>query len=371
MTINMEKKKRLANLDLLKVVSMMMIVCLHYLGFGNIFGKATLSDANYYVAWIFELLSIVGVNCFILCTGYLMCDSRFRFSKVIYLWLQIFSISLVIFIVAAINNPSLVTRESIKHTFLPINSEAYWYMSAYFAFYLISPLLLWIVRKVSVEQLKKLAITLVIIFALSPFQWTSIENGYHFVWFCVLFFVAAYIRRADLFKKRVRVYFKAYLGFTLLLLTIKVVCDALVKTTDSHIFDFIDVRNYNFLFTFLSSLMLFSAFKNIRIKNKRIAGFATFLSTLTLGVYLIHENPLMRAPLWLHVVNPLSVFDKPYFALHLILSVLIVFFVCALLEYFRYLLFKLFGVPQLCDKLGSKLQSLADRVFSSDITEKL
>ena len=71
------------------------------------------------------------------------------------------------------------------------------------------------------------------------------------------------------------------------------------------------------------------------------------------------------------LINPLNVFDKPYFVLHMIACVLAVFFICAFLEYFRRLLFKLFGVPQLSEKLGDKVHKLADKVFCSNITEKL
>jgi hypothetical protein len=55
----------------------------------------------------------------------------------------------------------------------------------------------------------------------------------------------------------------------------------------------------------------------------------------------------------------------------MILCVLAVFFVCAFFEYFRQLLFKLFGVPQLCEKLGAKAQTLADKVLNTDVIEKL
>lgn len=370
MMINMENtKKRLANLDLLKVVSMIMIVCLHYLGHGGILKNATLTDGNYYVAWLFEMLSIVAVNCFILCSGYLMVNNRFRFSKLIYFWLQITSINLVFMIISRVlGNGNFSVKELVK-VFLPIQTNAYWFMGAYFAFYIISPLLIWAANKLTVNQLKKLVITLIAVFALSPFQWTNISGGYHVVWFCVLFFVAAYIRRADLFRKSFKTYFGYYLLLTLVLLVIKILVAAL--SDKIKYVQIIEVCNYNFIFTLISSLMLFAAFKNLQIKNERVGGAISFVAPLTLGVYLIHENYYFRDVLWQRVITPMNVFDKPYFVFHMIGCVLGVFFICAFLEYARQLLFKLFNIPSLCDKLGDKVQGVVDKVFNSNFIEKM
>ena len=362
-------KKRLANIDLLKILAMLMIVCLHLLYHGGVLEKATLYDVNYYVAWAFELLSIVGVNCFVLCSGYLMAENRFKFSKLIYLWLQIMFFSLAGTILGLFFGNTKLSFDTVCRTILPIDYQSYWFMSAYFAFYILSPLLIWMVNKLTVKQLKKLVITLLVVFSVSPYQWTKIANGYHVVWFCVLFFVAAYIRKADLFKKSAKAYFGSYLLFTLILLVIKLLVT--IISAKHPAIDVIEVRNYNFILTFASSLMLFAAFKNISIKNARFAGFCTFLAPLTLGVYLIHDNSCVREILWYKAVQPLLAFDKPYFVLYLLACVLAVFFVCAFLEYFRQLLFKLFNIPSFCDKLGAKLQSIADKVFNSDFIEKM
>ncbi len=348
---------------------MVMIVCLHYLGKGAVLEKATLSDPNYYVAWLFELLSIVAVNCFIMCSGYLMTENRFRFSKLIYLWLQIVSINILFLILSFFVGDTKPSVIKVIKAFFPINTDAYWFMTAYFAFYLLSPLLIRIANKLTVSQLKKLVIVLVIVFSLSPWQWTKINYGYHFVWFVVLFFVAAYIRRADLFNKKPKVYIGYYLVLTLVLLTVKILVSLVSKKVEQ--FKVIDVQNYNFIITFLSSLMFFVAFKNIKISNTKIGGFATFMSSLVLGVYLFHENEVIRYSLWYNVIQPLNVFGKPYFVLHMIACVFAVFFICAFLEYFRQLLFKLFNIPSLCDKLGAKVQKIADKVFESDIIKKL
>ena len=365
----MENKKRLANLDLLKVVSMIMIVCLHYISHGGVIEKATLNDANYYVAWFFEILSIVGVNCFILCSGYLMTENRFKFSKLIYMWLQIVFINTVCVIISLLTGNYEFIAGTIFNIFLPISLDGYWYMSAYFAFYMLSPFLIWALNKLTLEQHKKLTIVLVVIFSVNPFQWTEIQSGYHVVWFCVLFFVSSYIRRAEMFKKRAKTYLAYYVLLALVLMVINIFVTILSKHFD--IVKNVNVRNYNFLLTFFLSIMLFATFKNIKIKRARFSGMVTFLSSLTLGVYLIHENIFIRDIIWKKAITPLNFFHKPYFVFHMIICVLAVFFLCAFLEYFRQLLFKLFGVPRFAEKLGDKAQKLTDKVFNSNYIERL
>ena len=370
MMINMENtNKRLANIDLLKVVSMVMIVCLHYLGKSGVIDKATLYDSNYYVAWMAEILCVVGINCFILCTGYLMTDNRFRLSKIIYLWLQIFAVNAICMIISFALGMEKFSVLGVIKCFLPITSNAYWYMSAYFIFYLISPLLVAVANSLTINRLKITTILLVLIFALVPWQWTKIDYGSHVVWFVVLFFVATYIRRADLFKRRIRSYIGYYLLLSAVMLVITLLMDSVGKKVDLS--PYIDVRAFNFILTLASSVMLFAAFKNLKIKKARVAGFATFLSGLTLGVYLFHDNRYIANWFWTKGVEPMKFFDTPYFVLHMIACVLAVFFLCAFFEYFRRLLFKLFGVPTLCEKLGDKIQKTFDKFINSKTIEKL
>ena len=62
---------RMANLELLRCVAMMMVVVLHYLGKGSLLGDLTAErmGAAGYVAWILESFCIVAVNVYMLLSG--------------------------------------------------------------------------------------------------------------------------------------------------------------------------------------------------------------------------------------------------------------------------------------------------------------
>lgn len=64
----MSTKKRSANFELLRIVSMMMIVMLHLLGndHGNVLSKTTEFSAVWIITWGIEAFCTVAVNCYVL-----------------------------------------------------------------------------------------------------------------------------------------------------------------------------------------------------------------------------------------------------------------------------------------------------------------
>ena len=82
---------RQANLELLRCVAMMMVIVLHYLGKGNLLislEEVWLSPAEV-TAWLLESFCIVAVNVYMFISGYFLCTSTFKPSRLIRLWLQV------------------------------------------------------------------------------------------------------------------------------------------------------------------------------------------------------------------------------------------------------------------------------------------
>lgn len=85
-----QQKKRMANIETLRLVAMMMVVSLHYLGKGGLLGRldGPLSVKDH-AAWLLESFSIVAVNVYVLISGYFLVETKFRIKRVITLVLQI------------------------------------------------------------------------------------------------------------------------------------------------------------------------------------------------------------------------------------------------------------------------------------------
>ena len=62
--------KRESGLDLLRIISIFMIIILHSLNHSGILQNITIGTFEYNISYLFQSLSIVAVNCFILITGF-------------------------------------------------------------------------------------------------------------------------------------------------------------------------------------------------------------------------------------------------------------------------------------------------------------
>lgn len=371
------KKKRLTNFELLRILSMVMIVTLHYLGKGCVLYTDN-TKWPYYFGWIFESLCFVAVNCYVLLSGYFITENSFKAKKLISLWLQVFATGLFCCAVTLLPQvkAGAIDKKILLKTFLPVISSEYWYISAYFVFYLISPFLCRAASMINQRRHKILNCSLIVIFAFFGFinDFTNIKSGYSFLWFVVLFFVASYIRKYDSYNKKPIFYYSMYVLFALVNLLCNLGYDRIIieklkiPTSGADIF-----FSYNCILVFLSSLFLFLAFKNTEIKNRFFCAVINFLSPLTLGVYLIHEHPaIINEWLWVKVLSPLPYLDSPVrLFLHLICSVGIVYIVCSLIEFVRTKIFALFGINKLSDFLGRIAEKGAKKVFNNKTVNKL
>ena len=99
----MQKKERMANLEVLRCVAMMMVVVLHYLGKGGLLPDLTAPlSAQDMAAWLLEAFCIVAVNVYMMISGYFLCESSFKLSRLLTLWLQLWLYSVGIGVLAVV-----------------------------------------------------------------------------------------------------------------------------------------------------------------------------------------------------------------------------------------------------------------------------
>lgn len=139
-------KERMANLELLRCVAMMMVAALHFLGKGGLLPDLTGSNLGSagLAAWLLESFCIVAVDVYMFISGYFLTTSSFKLSRLLQLWLQIWSYSVVFGLLGAFTG---VLRETAfdMHYLLtllfPVTMEHYWFMTAYVFLYLLLPFL--------------------------------------------------------------------------------------------------------------------------------------------------------------------------------------------------------------------------------------
>lgn len=87
----------------------------------------------------------------------------------------------------------------------------------------------------------------------------------------------------------------------------------------------------NYLPTLIISISIFMCFKDIKFNYSEVINK---ISSLTFGIYLIHDNYLVRNLLWREIFNE-NYYGKSFFIFYTILCAILAYCSCALLEYLR------------------------------------
>lgn len=78
-------------LDLLRIISMFMIVITHVLGKGGLRSSVEgQADAYFITTWAIQVFVYGAVNCYALISGYVGLYSHYRYSKLLSVWVQVF-----------------------------------------------------------------------------------------------------------------------------------------------------------------------------------------------------------------------------------------------------------------------------------------
>jgi len=297
------KPARLANMELLRCVAMMMIVVLHYLGKGNILADLSEEQITDYgiAAWVLECFCIVAVNVYMLLSGYFSRNSAFKLSRLINLYIQVWIYSVVIGFgayFAGIYPAGEFSFHYVLTLIFPITMGHYWFMTAYVFMYILMPLFGMAIRNMGKKQMQ-VAIGLLLLFncvlkSVIPARLEMDGQGYDFMWYLCVFMVGAYIGRFGGVKithwVQGMIIYAA--GTALIFAELMALHMVYVKTGSLEHIMKISIE-YNHIFVLAASVGLFEAFLNIKIKGKA-AGIITKISPYTLGVYLLHENFAVR-----------------------------------------------------------------------------
>ena len=336
--------KRQANFELLRIVAMLMIIVLHYLGKGGLivsYGE----DASLinHLAWLIEAFCIVCVNCYVLISGYFLTESGWKPGRILSLTAQILFYSVLIPVAMLCLGMLSLSELSIYDwiTFVfPIQSEHYWFATHYVFFYIFVPILAAGVQKVEKKTLQIVIAMLLLFFSIGktiiPFSLVTDTGGYHYGWLICLFLVAAYIRIYGIpWLEKGKRGLVLYAGMCFLVWAVSALFGMLHRQTGSFL-GYVEMPyTYNYFLVFLASVGLFYTFKNIRIKEGRAAGLICRLAPCTFGIYLLHEHILVRSKLMYSWLGAEKMHGSWLFIPHMVGCVLLVYAVGTVVDFAR------------------------------------
>lgn len=352
------KQLRSSNLELYRIICMLMIVAHHYVVNSGLRvdggPMATNPNAiNSIYLTLFGAWGKTGINCFLMITGYFMCTSRITFRKFIKLIGQVYLYKLLLYPILFIAGYETLSFDRLVKVIMPTWGISDNFVGCFIAFWLTIPFLNILVHNMSKRQHQLLLILLLMIYTLLGSIPTFNVTFNYVTWFGVVYFIASYIRLYPnpLFNKRK---FWGLLTFITVLLAIISV----------YLRKYQFVSDCNKIFAVVVALCSFLWFKNMDIKYSKVInafGAGTF------GVLLIHANShAMMAWLWMDTVDVVGHYSYPLgqlvlFSIGVVLSI---FIICNIIDQLRIATLEKWFLNWYDHKLSNKADAFVNKITS-------
>lgn len=325
---------RNSNVELLRVLCMIMIIAHHYSVHGGWDG--TLVEAtpvfNVLLVQIISLGGKLAVNVFVLISGYYLVNQRFSVTKLITLMVNVALYSISILLIN--NSLGLMPVDSrlMMRSLMPTIHSTYWFFTTYILLYLSSPLIDAVLRSLDQTHHRRLAIVVVIVWSVIPTIFNVTFGFSELVWFISLYIIAAYFRRyVTLPLVRTS---KRWLGWVWAISVVSLVGSVLyfdlqAQTSPEALENALYLSNLNMLPTVLIAMTVFVWIMGTKPQHHP---FINQLAASVFGIYLFHDHPITRYILWKVIFRNAVYQTSPYLILHALVAVVIVFAVGAAVD---------------------------------------
>lgn len=337
------KKQRESNIELLRILSMLIIVIYHFLTHSIIPNSPEL---NFITKPLITVLHI-GVVCFVLISGFWGIKFSIKGFAKLFFYCSLYSI--LIYLFAVLLNPDLFTLKTSINSFIP---RQWWFIPVYLCLFLLTPLINTQLKNSSKSK-KILFIILLTIVSFGFGQFIrSLSGGKNPINFILIYYIGNYLK-TELFispKINLKKIIIIYLVFNTALFTLMLFAELY--------FPFVNKIMHRLFFTYnsigliINSILFFLIFTKIKFSSKIVNWFASS----SLAVYLIHENKYVGNYLYNYINYLQNHIDNIILFSFIILMFAILVFIVAVC----------------IDKLISPLfQLIINKIISSTYFEKI
>lgn len=346
---------RIIGVDIAKIVAMVLVVAVHLNGFGLPYlgdGKSALA---YTLTRTFVgAVAMACINIFAIASGYVGIAASFKLSRIVKLWLQVVFTGLAVLVCLDCFTGIRVTTLDYMKACIPIAKGQYWYMTAYFMLCFLMPIM-----NAGIKALEQKQLVFMLMLFLGVICGESllcsgvalgVASGYSFEWLAVLYIAGAYIRLYDPIKAKpwqlaacacicamIAGWMPGLMGKLQLAQVLKV----------PRLLDF---GGYTSPFTVAIAICIFMICLKVRLCSNRLCRLVSTLSATTLGVYLIHVQPVCFRHFG-PFCKRFAVFGLWSYLATIVSLTLAFYFGCTLLDYLRLRLFAVLelGILRLTD----------------------
>lgn len=283
------RNERLWGIDVLKILSVIMILLLHLLGQGGVIEYT--SSYSKLIFKALQMFSLCAVNILCICTGFLMVKKKYNFNRIIKTLTVVIVVNILILIVYLIVGGAILSGLNYMRLSL---STTYWYVVDYIVIILLMPYLNKMIFCLNKDDFKRLIITLIVVATILPFFFgtdvVGFNGGYSLSWMIVLYLVGAYEKLYGAFIKSKQFYIVISFGAYAMMMAVQFELRTLNLDSLNTFIDY--TMSYTSPFVFIMALFLFKAICTIHI-NKRLQSLVKWLSEASLMAYIVHCNGII------------------------------------------------------------------------------
>ena len=174
-----EISNRQSNYELLRIIAMMMIIGLHYFNadMGGVIDNVSIGTTNYYLTYLFESIFMVGVNVFVLISGYFMIKKdTINIRKCVDLLILLAFYGICFYIIRIFIGIDKFSIKNLIKVSLPILAGSRWFVKTYIILVILSPF----INKSLIELFSRIGvifnISLVLIFIMAKPLFVPIQR---------------------------------------------------------------------------------------------------------------------------------------------------------------------------------------------------
>lgn len=348
-------RERLYQVDALRVLSMFFVCILHA---GGGYGGLSAADTVWDKGLVLLILAIadVGVNCFMMITGYVSWGKEWKLGRYVALWAQVAFYTVGFVVVAAVVNMATqgnagIAWSQLSSLFLPVPfASAYWYFTVYTSVFLLSPAMSLLQARLNQKQFFTfILVCMALVSVFAPLASGRANWGYSTAWLCIMYMAGSYLREYP-------VKVNCAMGWICILLGAIASAGSFAGSVwlakhGLHIP--FSPFSYSFPIVAVESVLLFLMFANLEVKSRFACRIISVFTPVSFGVYLVHCHPCAE-PYFRRLYSSLSGM-LPCSSLCIIVVSLLIYAATSMLDGGRLQLFRVLRVRQWSDKTGAWL----------------
>ena len=192
----------------------MLMIVAHHFAYGENFSFPTDTiTANRLWIQLINMGGKLGVNIFVLISGYFLITSNgVKVRKLVRMWSIMLFYSAASYVIFVMSGAVSFRLHDALYALMPLTKSRWWFLTVYFMMYLLHPYINIVLKSLSKSEYERMLILLTICWSVIPTLTNSFLASNALTWFIYLYGIAGYIKLwADDFGSRKYIYLSVIL----------------------------------------------------------------------------------------------------------------------------------------------------------------